>query len=131
MIGCIGRIHPISYLHAFCHFRVLLRPSASHGVRERSHSFRLYTSVHLDHDSESFWFETGALLLSSMRAHAVPGTAQLFSLDCLAGESELLRRCSPNGPRVGLFSVRVFEVWCKCSILCLTFSHAVGASERS
>lgn len=46
------------------------------------------------------------------------------------GSSCSVARCTPSGSRVGLFSVRMFEVWCKCTILYQS-SRAVGASERS
>lgn len=44
-----------------------------------------WMSVHLDCESESFWFETGAFLLSSIRAQVVPGTAQVTPLIRLLG----------------------------------------------
>lgn len=44
-----------------------------------------WMSVHLDCEYESFWFETGAFLLYSMRAQVVPGTAQVTPLIRLLG----------------------------------------------
>ncbi|KAG1881501.1 hypothetical protein C8R48DRAFT_667352 [Suillus tomentosus] len=76
-------------------------------------------SVYLDYNSqaEGSWHHG----LSFMRAHAVPGTR--------IGQFMLFRSAlSPNGSRVGLFSVRMFEVWCKCS---MRSAPLLGTSESS